>query len=34
MAVQKPTLCVVAGPNGKLAKQYITDIPEWAQILI
>jgi len=59
MAEQKPTLCVVAGPNGSgkttttelllanewganslyinpdnIAKQYVADIPEWAQILI
>ena len=54
MTEKKPTLCVVAGPNGlgkttttvqlprllyrttegKLFKQYVEDIPEWAEMLV
>lgn len=54
MIDRKPTLCVVAGPNGsgkttttvqlprllyrttegKLFKQYVEDIPEWAGMLL
>lgn len=43
MIDRKPTLCVVAGPNGsgkttttdgQLFKQYVEDIPEWASMLL